>query len=378
MERFRTSLLARVLLAAAAAAPAAAPAAAQPAGTAAGGAPPRTAAEAFKNVQVLKDIPPDQLFPTMQFIAAALGVECEHCHVQRAPEKDDKEAKRAARKMMQMMAAINATSFGGAREITCYSCHRGALEPVAVPAIAEEEPGPRAEPAEGAAGAPAAAAPTADQLVARWVAALGGEAALRAVSTRVQKGTMSASGGRTSPIEVYAKAPDKRLAVSHSQRGESLTGFDGSAGWMAGRDGARRMSPAESEAAGLDAAFNLALEIPRRFPERSVLPAELVGGRQADVLLCGAPGRLPVKLYLDRETGLLVRMTRYADTALGLNPTQVDYGDYRDLGGVKVPFRWSVARPSGRFTIQADTTEIGVPIDDARFAMPAPPPPSPQ
>jgi hypothetical protein len=71
-------------------------------------------------------------------------------------------------------------------------------------------------------------------------------------------------------------------------------------------------------------------------------------------------------------------LVRYADTALGLNPTQVDYGDYRDVGGVKVAFRWTVARPSGRFTVQADTTEHNVAVDDARFAMPAPPAPAPK
>jgi photosynthetic reaction center cytochrome c subunit len=354
------------------------PAAAQTAGTpSAPAAAPRTAAEAFKNVQVLKDIPPEQLFPTMQFIAASLGVECEHCHVQRAPEKDDKVAKRTARKMMQMMATINAASFGGEREVTCYSCHRGAITPVAIPAIAESEPAPRPEPA--AEGTPAAAptVPAADQLVARWVQALGGEATLRKVSSRVQKGTMTASGGRTSPIEIYAKAPDKRLSVSHGQRGESITAYDGRTGWMTGREGARPMSAAESEAASLDADLHLALHVKERFPALSVPVLETVAEREAYVVEAAAPGRLPVKLYFDRESGLLVRVVRYADTALGLNPTQVEYGDYRDVGGVKVAFRWAVARPSGRFTIQADTTEHNVAIDDARFVMPAPEPAPP-
>jgi hypothetical protein len=372
MNLLRTCLLSTALVA-----PLAAAAAAQNTTPA---APPKTAGEAFKNVQVLKDVPPDQLFPTMQFIAASLGVECEHCHVQRAPEKDDKEAKRTARKMMQMMASINAASFGGEREVTCYSCHRGALEPVAIPAIAETEPASQPEPAAGGTPAAAPAIPTADQLVARWVQALGGEAAIRKVSSRVQKGTMSASGGRTSPIEIYAKAPNKRLAVSHSQRGESLTAFDGTAGWMTGREGARPMSPAESDAASIDADMHLALHLAERFPALSLPELETIGGREAYVVEAAAPHRVPIKLSFDRESGLLVRVMRYADTALGFNPTQVDYSDYRDVDGVKVAFRWTVARPSGRFTIQADTTEHNVAIDDARFVMPtpAPAPPPPQ
>src|SRR5215469_5855148 len=80
---------------------------------------PKTAGERFKNIQVLKDIPADQIFPTMQFIAASLGVECDFCHVKGAFEKDDKEQKQTARKMITMMFAINKDHFGGERKVTC-------------------------------------------------------------------------------------------------------------------------------------------------------------------------------------------------------------------------------------------------------------------
>ena len=146
---------------------------------------------------------------------------------------------------------------------------------------------------------------------------------------------------------------------------------------MTGREGARPMSPAESDAASIDADMHLALHLAERFPALSTPELETIGGREAYVVEAAAPHRVPIKLYFDRESGLLVRMMRYADTALGFNPTQVDYGDYRDVGGVKVAFRWTVARPSGRFTVQADTAEHNVAIDDARFVMPAPAPPPP-
>jgi len=81
----------------------------------------RKAEEQFKNIQVLKGIPADQLFPTMQFISASLGVECEFCHVQNAFEKDDKKSKQTARKMMEMMFAINKDNFAGNRAVTCNS-----------------------------------------------------------------------------------------------------------------------------------------------------------------------------------------------------------------------------------------------------------------
>src|SRR6202451_942495 len=101
---------------------------------------PKTAVQQFKNIQVLKDIPADQLIPAMQFITASLGVECEFCHVQGAFEKDDKKPKETARKMMTMMLAINKDNFEGHREVTCYSCHRGSIDPVGTPLVMAEEP----------------------------------------------------------------------------------------------------------------------------------------------------------------------------------------------------------------------------------------------
>src|SRR5205807_10542180 len=86
---------------------------------------PKLAEEEYKNIQALKVIPAEQVIPSMQFIAASLGVECEYCHVAHANEKDDKKPKVTARKMINMMMAINKENFEGHREVTCYSCHRG-------------------------------------------------------------------------------------------------------------------------------------------------------------------------------------------------------------------------------------------------------------
>ncbi len=92
---------------------------------------PRLAEEEFKNVQALKGIPAEQVIPSMQFIAASLGVECEYCHVAHANDKDDKKPKVTARKMINMMKAINKDNFEGRHEVTCFSCHRGSAKRVA-------------------------------------------------------------------------------------------------------------------------------------------------------------------------------------------------------------------------------------------------------
>jgi hypothetical protein len=140
------------------------------------------------------------------------------------------------------------------------------------------------------------------------------------------------------------------------------------------REGPHPMSAAEAEAAKLDADLRFPLDLKRLFTAFAVRPSEKVDGRDAVLLVAGNEGKPPLKLYFDAQTGLLLREERDADTALGYLPTQIDYADYRDVDGVKVAFRWTLARPGGRFTVQVASTKQNVPIDDAKFAMPAPPP----
>ena len=78
------------------------------------------------------------------------------------------------------------------------------------------------------------------------------------------------------------------------------------------------------------------------------------------------------------ESGLLARLVRYAASPLGLVPSRIDYGDYREVDGVKIPFQWTVAQPNESVTTQLEQVRENVPIDDTRFAMPAPPAASPK
>src|ERR1700722_9955381 len=141
---------------------------------------PKKAEEQYKNIQVLKGIPADQLVPGMQFITASLGVECQFCHVEGAFEKDDKKTKQTARKMMAMMFAINKDNFEGHREVTCYSCHRGRTDPVATPVVMGEEPKTGMSEAKAMEGGEAGgtSGPSADQLLEKYLTAVGGAAAV--------------------------------------------------------------------------------------------------------------------------------------------------------------------------------------------------------
>src|SRR5215831_17330810 len=164
--------------------------------------PPKTAAQQFKNIQVLKDIPADQLVPTMQFISGSLGVDCEFCHVERAMDKDDKEEKKTARKMMTMQLALNKNHFNNEVEVTCYSCHRGSLRPVGTPILPAEtsrELGP-----DRKNNIQFENLPTVDEIFEHYLTAVGGADALHKISTRIQRGTIDAMGEQYS-VEVYSE-----------------------------------------------------------------------------------------------------------------------------------------------------------------------------
>jgi photosynthetic reaction center cytochrome c subunit len=335
---------------------------------------PKKAEEQFKNIQTLKGIPADQVIPSMQFITASLGVECDFCHVQGAFDKDDKKPKQTARKMMEMMFAINRENFGGHREVTCYSCHRGNAKPLAIPVVMNEEP-------REAMGAPRKAevetkessGPGGAELLNKYLQAVGGTAAVDRVSSCVMKGTIDV-GGKAIPIDIYSKDFDKRISFTHMPEGDSVTAFDGHEGWM-GSVGhpMREMHGGDVEGAAIDADLHLAAHLKSMFSELKVRGTEKVGDSEAFVLVGERDGKTPIQLYFDAQTGLLVRMVRFGETALGRMPVQIDYADYRTIGDVKIPYRWTLARPSGRFTIQVSDVQQNVPVDDAKFAKPPAP-----
>ena len=352
-------------------------AAAEPKGTGQRTAGQKLAEEQFKNIQALKGIPADQLIPAMQFITASLGVDCEFCHVHDKMDSDDKKPKKIARQMMTMMLAIDKNNFDGRLEVTCYSCHRGASMPVSIPVIKDEEmagPGTSGKkPAENTA------LPKPEELLDKYLAAVGGASAIEKISSRVQKGKLMAFGGQTFPADVYSKAPDKRVSVMHLQGGDSVTAFDGQRGWLSvpGRP-AHMMSVSENDSARLDADLHFPTQVKTLYPKFIVESGEKIDGHESYLVEGREEGRPPLRLYFDTQTGLLLRLVRYSQSPLGLNPTQIDYADYREADGVKVPFRWTLSRPGNRFTIQVEEMKQNVPVDDAKFTAPPPPPPPAQ
>lgn len=82
----------------------------------------------YKNIQMLKGLPAERLMSVMFAFKAALGVDCTHCHIKDQWEKDDRQAKQIARKMITLTLDTN-SKLGGIGRVTCFTCHRGQLRP---------------------------------------------------------------------------------------------------------------------------------------------------------------------------------------------------------------------------------------------------------
>jgi photosynthetic reaction center cytochrome c subunit len=333
----------------------------------------KTAAEAYKNIKVLKDIPANELIPTMEFISASLGVRCDYCHVEHHFDEDTKKPKDRAREMMQMMFAINKDSFHGHLEVTCNSCHNGSEHPAAMPAIAEagETPMQAAHGEEHEGRMNFASLPQPPAIVAKYVEALGGADALAKVKSRVITGTMTAFG-HALPVEIYAKAPDLRASVTKSPRGQSVTTYNGHEGWASLMPRPpHQLEGSELDRTSLEADFYFPLDVQKVFRFLRERPPQKVGDETAYLVLGIRPGKPPVQLFFSEQSGLLLRMVYFTQTPLGRLPQQTDYSDYREVGGVKLPFQWTVAAPHGRSTVQVAQVQQNVPISDSMFAIPA-------
>lgn len=327
----------------------------------------KTVEEVYKNIQVLKGVPASQLDQVMAFFTGSLGVKCNHCHVPGQFEKDDKQTKQTARRMIRMVFDLNKGSFDGRGAVTCATCHRGQTKPLTVPTLGQNlwQPSPQAAKAE-------APLPTVEQILERYVQASGGRQAVEMVKSRVWKGSRVGADGVLVPEEVYAKAPNKLLTVTSYPGQVFRTGFDGAKGWARSNQGARDLPPDMLAQLRREAEFYKETRLKDSYSKLSVVGRATVGEREAYVVeATPADGGSIEKLYFDVQTGLLLRKYSEAQTVIGQYPTQTDYEDYRDVDGVKLPFviRWSIpGRVWGR-----KITEVkqNVPLDDAQFNPPA-------
>ena len=348
---------------------------------------PQMADEVFKNIQVLRGLSVNEFMGTMGFIAASLSMNCIDCHVTASASDvskfaDDTRLKQTARRMILMVKTINAANFGGKHTVTCYSCHRGADRPKGIPSLADQygTPPPEDPNETEIATPPPAGAPSVDQILDKYVQALGGPQRLAAVTSFVAKGTYRGfdTSDEKVPLEIFAKAPAQRTTIVHLPEGDSVRTYDGHSAWMTSAGTllplpVLALSGGELDGARLDAMLCFPAQIRQALRDlRTGFPDTAIDDNPVDIVQGTGAQNLPVKLYFDKKSGLLVRQVRYSDTPIGVNPTQIDYADYREVAGVKLPFRWTVTWTDGRSVTELSTLQPDQPIDRSKFAKPSP------
>ena len=352
-------------------------------------AKPQMAEDAFKNVQVLRGISVDQFLGTMGFFAASLSLNCTDCHTSEsggswARYADDTPLKNTARRMVVMVNSINKADFGGERKITCYTCHRGSQRPEVTPSLAEQYGTPPPEDPDKVEilNPNGANQPTAEQILDKYLQALGGAAQVAKLTSLVGKGTYTGfdTDFAKVPVDVYAK-PGVRTTVVHTLAGDNTTVYDGKEAWMAAVDKPVPLMPltgGDLEGARADADLAFPARIKEEFKNwRGGFPAITINDKPVQVIEGTTAGGSAIKLYFDKESGLLVRQVRYNNTIIGLTPAHVEYSDYRVVNGVKVPFHWTTTWVDGQSTTELSSVQANVPIDAARFTKPAPAVPKP-
>jgi photosynthetic reaction center cytochrome c subunit len=343
---------------------------------------PLLAEEVFKNVQMLRGISVSEFMGTMGFFAASLGMNCVDCHTADsvgswAKFADDTPRKQTTRKMVAMVKAINQTNFSGARMVTCYSCHRGIDKPEVTPSLAEQYGEPPPEDPDKVPNRELSG-PTADQILDRYIQALGGAQQLAKLTSFTATGTYSGYDTDTEevPIDIFLKAPNLRSTTVHAQLGTKTLTYDGRQAWFAGFDQPvplLALSGGELEQVRIDAALAIPAHMKQDFTNwRAGFPEVIVSGRKLQVIEGTLPGGSAVKFYFDKESGLLARQVHYVNTVVGLIPTHVEYSDYREVAGVRLPFRWVTTWTDGQTTTKLTEIRPNAAIDASRFAKPAP------
>ena len=342
-------------------------------------AAPPMAETVFKNVQVLKGIPVNEFMGTMGIFSASLGMSCEDCHA--AGDADwsvyatDSPRKQMARVMITMMATINKQHFRGRQVVTCYTCHRGSARPRAtadladlygvvpmdVNAIFEQAPN----------------APKADEILDKYIQAIGGAQRVAALRSYVAKGTSAGYGPENEPrpLEIYSRA-GQRMTIIRTSSGDSTTTYDGTSAWIAAPlrpVAVLALSPQEVDGLKLEADLALPAGIKKALTNWRVGLATVINDRDVQVVQGTTARGGTATLYFDSESGLLVRHVRYNDSPVGRISRQTDYSDYRDVAGVKMPFKWTDTWLDGRDIVEITDVQPNVNIDAAKFAKPAAP-----
>src|SRR6266404_5910158 len=313
----------------------------------------KTAEEVYRNIKVFNGLPASQLLGAMNFMAGSLGVSCTHCHVANQFSKDDRAAKQTAREHILMMRAVNEANFGGKTVTNCATCHRGETRPGSVVTLAQNQLPPATE-----ALSSTESLPTVEQILDKYIQAMGGRKKIDKLQTLTIRGTRETKNGTDSPstehLEIYRKTPNKLLLNFTSSGNSSSQAFNGTAGWRRSNGRVSPIGGAYLLCAKRDADFYKDVNFKEQYRKLEVIRKENVGGHRVFVIEATFAETHPArtmfgiqseKLFFDAQSGYLIRRFMEYRTPLGGLPEATDYVDYRKINGVMFPFTVRLSRP---------------------------------
>ena len=341
---------------------------------------PTMTEDVFKSVVLLKGIPVDTFFEAMGMFANAMGNDCTFCHSSRAVFDKAVFAEptpriQRARQMIVMMNTINKTFFGGQPRVTCFTCHNGNQSPRSDPNLAFQYGTPQED--SNFRDFQTDPRVSATQVFDKYLQALGGAERLARLTSFVAKGTYAGfdTGLSKVPVEIFAKAPNQYATIAHLDGGDSVRAYNGRNGWTAAPDQPVPLvvlTGGNLDRARLEALVAFPAGIRQAFSQWRV-GLVVMGDQDFQVVQATEAGQPIANLYFG-ESGLLARLVRWTQTPVGFVPTQIDYSDYREVAGVRIPFRWTVSQTYMQMTIELSEVQPNVLIDAARFARPVPGP----
>lgn len=271
--------------------------------------------------------------------------------------------------------------------LTCYSCHNGGRRPRTLPnLVTQYAVAPQAEP--DVVEKPFPNSPAPESVLDKFVQVAGGAQKVNAISSITGKGTYrNYDDFEVSPMDFAAKSPNQRVDVRHTPYGDFTTTFDGTNAWQATPIefkpfGVLKLTGGDMLGAGVDAKLTFPGKIKTEFTNWLSGPPTVIDDddkKQHDVQIVqgmSAAG-FPVKLYFDLDSGLLLRSVRYSNSPVGRVPVQVDYSNYKDVSGVKIPFKWIATWTDGRTVFELTSAQINTAVDASKFGKPPEPKPVP-
>jgi len=240
---------------------------------------------------------------------------------------------------------------------------------VGVTGVAQEtEKKPEAKPQDTKA---AETLPTVDQIIDKYVEALGGKAAIEKQTSRVTKGTFDIPAfGASGTWEGYAKAPNKTISIIDVPGfGVIRQAYDGTVAWEDNpQTGMNEKSGAALTRVKLDSDFYRDIKLKELYPKMTVKGKQKVGDKDAYVIEATPAGASAETWYFDAEAGLLLRADSEREGPSGVAMAQVYLEDYREVDGVKMPH--TIRQTTVEFAISIKISEIkhNVDVEDTKFA----------